>query len=59
MRLKDKVAIVTGSGQGIGRGIAERFAQEGAAVVVNDRNPEVLEQGLSRQSRRTAGKRWR
>jgi NAD(P)-dependent dehydrogenase (short-subunit alcohol dehydrogenase family) len=35
MRLKDKVAIVTGAGQGIGRGIALRLAQEGAHVVVN------------------------
>jgi NAD(P)-dependent dehydrogenase (short-subunit alcohol dehydrogenase family) len=36
MKLKGKIAIVTGAGQGIGRGIAEVFAQEGADVVVND-----------------------
>jgi 3-oxoacyl-[acyl-carrier protein] reductase len=38
MRLKDKVAIVTGAGSGFGEGIARRFAQEGAKVVVNDIN---------------------
>ncbi len=44
MRLNDKVAIVTGAGKGIGEGIALRFAEEGAKLVVND----VLESDAKR-----------
>src|SRR5688572_29149529 len=40
MRLNNKIAIVTGGGQGFGEGIARRFADEGCKVIVNDLKPE-------------------
>jgi NAD(P)-dependent dehydrogenase (short-subunit alcohol dehydrogenase family) len=40
-RLEGRVAIITGAGQGIGRGVARRYVAEGAAVVVAERNPET------------------
>ena len=40
-RLEGKIALVTGSNRGIGRGIAKMFASEGAAVVVTGRNEEL------------------
>lgn len=45
--LKDRVAIITGSGRGIGKSAAMMFAQEGAKVVVSDIDPEPAEETVS------------
>ena len=42
-RLKNKIAVVTGSGSGMGEGIARLFAEEGARVVVSDRDAKAAE----------------
>jgi len=56
-RLQDRIAIITGAGQGIGAAIAQRFAEEGAHVVIAEINPStgaavadaLLQQGLHAQ----------
>src|SRR2546423_14675076 len=44
MRLANKIALVTGAGSGIGRGIACRFAEEGASLVLSDLANEGLQE---------------
>ncbi len=44
MRLKDKVAVITGAASGIGQGTAFRFAEEGAKLILGDVNEDALEQ---------------
>ena len=44
MRFSGKAVIVTGAGRGIAKGIAQRFAEEGADVVALDVDADVLEE---------------
>jgi meso-butanediol dehydrogenase/(S,S)-butanediol dehydrogenase/diacetyl reductase len=48
MLLKDRVAIITGGGSGIGQGVAERFAREGAKLMLVDLNPAGLAETAKR-----------
>jgi 3-oxoacyl-[acyl-carrier protein] reductase len=55
VRLKDKVAVVTGASRGIGRAIAERLASEGAKVVVNHRASSEQAEEVVRAIREQGG----
>jgi 3-oxoacyl-[acyl-carrier protein] reductase len=60
VRIQGKVAIVTGSGGPMGFGIAQRFAEEGAIVVLNDisgRRLEASRKALAEQGRQVGGLR--
>lgn len=54
-RLTGKVAIITGGGQGVGLGIAQVFAQEGASVLITGRTADKLEAAVE-QIRKQGGK---
>ncbi len=47
-RLKDKIAVVTGAARGIGFGIAELFAREGATIIIIDLAPETVAEAVGR-----------
>ncbi len=60
MRLEGKVAVITGAASGFGEGIAKRFAEEGAAIVVADLDAtrgEAVAQNLSQLGGRAAFQR--
>jgi NAD(P)-dependent dehydrogenase (short-subunit alcohol dehydrogenase family) len=56
LQLKDKIALVSGSTAGIGRGIAEGLAAEGATVIVNGRTEAAVQRTVGEMSAANGGK---
>ena len=50
-RLQDRVALITGAGAGIGKGVARRFAAEGASLWLADINAETCARAAAEISR--------
>lgn len=59
LQLKDKRAIVTGGGTGIGFAVARELAREGASVVVTSRRADVLREAAERIQAEVGGQVWR
>ncbi len=59
MRLKDKVALVTGAGSGFGQGIARKFVAEGARVLLVDLRGDAAERAADALGGENVARAWR
>ena len=57
MKLKDRIALITGAGSGIGRAIATLFAEEGARVIANDVNDKAARETVEKLGAAGSGAR--